>query len=53
MIITRADLHLNHVYFYPGPFYIEYAFDATLSFYGTGPTAAGGLSWGRLKRMYR
>jgi len=60
LIITRAVLHLGTVSVVsPGTNpngdgnWTDWVFSATLELYGTGPTAAGGVSWGRLKQLYR
>lgn len=60
LIVTRADLVLGTVSVVsPGSNpngdgnWTDYVFNARLELYGTGPTPAAGLSWGRLKTLYR
>jgi len=60
LIITRAALHLGQVSIVSPRSnpngdgnWTDYVFNATLELYGTGPTAAAGMSWGRWKALYR
>jgi len=60
LIITRAVLRLGQVSIAsPGSNpngdgnWTDYVFNATLELYGTGPTPAAEMSWGRLKSLYR